>query len=260
MRPFLLLFFLFFVEAFPCYASEVFWGKTGHRVVGEVAERHLTRRARKAIEKLLDGESLALVSNYADDIKSDPEYKKYSPWHYVNFPYGKKYGEESPSTSGDLITGIEKCISVLEDEESSEEDKAFYLRLLVHFIGDLHQPLHVGRAEDRGGNDIEVSWFGDDSNLHRVWDSDMIDSFGMSYTEISVNLPRITKKQRRSIQSGSYMDWAYESQELSKTVYGSAQMGEKLGYRYMYDNFGMAKLQLQKGGLRLAKLLNDIFG
>ena len=98
---------------------------------------NLSRRARKAITDLLGGESLAEVANYADEIKSDPRYRKYSPWHYVNFAPGKTYSEDPPNPDGDLIMAIERCIAVLEDGESSREDRIFHLKLLIHFIGDL---------------------------------------------------------------------------------------------------------------------------
>ncbi|MDG3583784.1 MULTISPECIES: S1/P1 nuclease [Galbibacter] len=254
---YLLVFSLLFFQQLS--ANAPFWGKTGHRVVGEVAEQHLKNSTKRKIMKLLDGQSLALVSNYGDDIKSDPKYKEYSAWHYVNFPFDKAYGEETPSEYGDIIIGIDKCIAVLKDDNAKKEDKVFYLKLLVHFMGDLHQPLHVGRGEDKGGNDIQVRWFNEGSNLHRVWDSDMIDFYGMSYTELANNLPVYSKTQEKSIAEGSILDWVEESQELAKKVYASANTGEKLGYRYMYDYFDTVRAQLEKGGLRLAKVLNDIF-
>ncbi len=236
------------------------WGKTGHRATGQIAEAHLTKKAKRSIALLLNGQSLALVSTFADEIKSDKHYKEYSPWHYVNFSFGKKYGEEAPSEFGDLVQGIEKCITILKDDKSSIDDKQFYLKMLVHFIGDLHQPLHVGRGEDKGGNDIQVQWFRDGSNLHRVWDSNMIDYYGMSYTELSFNKDKLSKNQISAIESGNILDWVHESQALAKKVYASANTGEKLGYTYMYYNFPIVRTQLQKGGIRLATILNDIFG
>ncbi len=253
-----LIIFFILVSQFS-YSNSMYWGKTGHRVVGEVAEVYLGRKAKKEIKKLLDGQSLALASTYADEIKSDERFRGFSPWHYVNFSFDKKYGEETPSEFGDLITGIEKCIEVLKSETSTKNDKTFYLKLLIHFFGDLHQPLHVGRGEDKGGNDIQVQWFRNGSNLHRVWDSNMIDNFGMSYTELSSNLPSLTKTQRKQMQEGTLLDWVYESQTLAKKVYSSVNVGEKLSYNYMYDHFGTVKEQLLKGGVRLAKILNEIY-
>lgn len=241
------------------FSNAVVWGPTGHRVVGKVAQEALSGRAKKQIKKLLKGKSLAFVSTFADEIKSDNRYREYGPWHYVNIEPDKKYGEDTVSKDGDLVKGIEKCILVLKDKKATEEEKAFYLKLLVHFIGDLHQPLHVGRKEDKGGNDIQVRWFGKGSNLHRVWDSDMIESYGMSFTELSNNLPPLSRREKKALQEGTVPDWIHESQQLAAKIYASAEKGDKLGYRYMYDYFDMAEQQLQKGGLRLAKVLNELF-
>ncbi len=235
------------------------WGKTGHRVTGEIAENYLTPEAKKQIDSLLNGQGLAFVSVYGDDIKSDDRYKKYGPWHYVNYPFDKKYGDEKPSKHGDLIQGITTCVQVLKSTKATHEEKVFYLKMLVHLVGDLHQPLHVGRGEDKGGNDIQVRWFREGSNLHRVWDSDMIDYYGMSYTELAANADRLAPIAVKTLQEGTIIDWVEETRALAKKVYASAEIGQKIGYSYMYQQFPIVRKQLQKGGIRLAKLLNDIF-
>lgn len=251
--------FLLFLLVQISFANDMVWSKTGHRVVGDVAQEYLTRRARKAIDKLLNGQSLAAVANYGDEIKADKKYKEFSALHYVNFPADKAYKDVEPSKYGDLVTGINKCIEVLKDPTSSAEDKTFYLKFLVHLIGDLHQPMHIGRAEDKGGNDIQVQWFGRGSNLHRVWDSNMIDDYGMSFTELSDALPKLSKEELKQLQAGTIYDWIEETQEITNEVYDSVEVGEKLGYQYGYKWWGTVENQLLKGGVRLAAVLNDIF-
>jgi len=236
------------------------WGPTGHRTTGVIAEKYLTKKAKRHIDDLLKGQSLAFVSTFGDDIKSDRKYDKFYTWHYVNFPFDTKYENSDKNPKGDVITGIDYCIHVLKNKNASIEDQIFYLKLLVHLIGDMHQPLHVGRAEDKGGNDIQVRWFNKGTNLHRVWDSDMIEGFNMSYTELAANADNLSKQQVKSIQNGSVLDWVYESQKLAVKTYNSAKIGEKLGYRYAYDHFSTVRSQLQKAGIRLAKVLNDIYG
>lgn len=236
------------------------WGKTGHRTTGAIAEQYLSKKARKAIEKLLDGESLALVSTFADDIKSDTLYRKYGPKHYVNIPFDSTYEEHPKSERGDIIEAIDTCIATLKSKTATKEEKAFQLRMLVHFIGDLHQPLHTGLSEDKGGNDFQVQWFRDGTNLHRVWDSQMIDSYGMSYSELAVNMPKLSKKERKAMGSGTHRDWLEDSRVLVKDIYANTKKGEKLSYRYMYDYFDKLRGQLQKGGVRLAALLNEVLG
>lgn len=256
LRFSLLLFLSIQIAAFP---NSEEWGQTGHRVVGEVASNHLSKKAKREIDQLLNGLSLAVVSTYADEIKSDRNFNEYRPWHYVNIPFDKNYSDINPKEEGDIIQGIEKCISVLKDDSASRDEKVFHLKLLVHFMGDLHQPMHLGLEEDKGGNDFQVRWFNEGTNLHRVWDSNMIDSYQMTYSELAGNLPRLSKKQVIEIQNGNLLDWVLKERELTKKIYQSAEVGQKLGYRYMYDHFETVKVQLQKGGLRLAKILNELF-
>lgn len=241
-------------------ATEPFWSATGHRVVGEVASHHLSRKARKAVARLLDGHSLAEVSTYGDDIKSDILYRRFSVWHYVNIPPDRRYSESEHYKGGDLVTGIEHCISVLKDKNAPREEQAFYLKMLIHFIGDLHQPLHVGRQEDKGGNDIQLRWFDQGSNLHRLWDSNLIESYGMSYTELAANLPRWSRTRVREAQQGGLLAWVDENQDLVNRVYASVESGDKLSYRYRYEWWDTVEQQLLLGGLRLAAVLNALYG
>ena len=237
----------------------VFWGKNGHRATGKIAEKHLTRRAKKNIDKLLKGQSLAFVSTYADEIKSDRSFNKYYSWHYVNMDLDQSYQEAEKNPQGDLVTGIAECIKVLKDEKSTDDDKAFHLKLLVHFIGDLHQPMHIGQKEDKGGNTVQVQWFGSGTNLHSVWDSKMIDDWEMSYLELADNAADLSEEKIEAIEKGTVIEWVDEVHVLTKEVYNSVKVGENLRYRYSYNHFGTVRKQLQKGGIRLAKVLNDIF-
>jgi len=254
-----LLLFIFLSVTISWANTPPIWSETGHRAIGDIAQANLNRKTKKAISKILDGRNLASVSNFGDEIKADTMYRKFSAWHYVNIPPGKKYADIKPNKYGDLIVGIETCISIIKDETSSKSDKAFYLKMLVHLIGDLHQPMHAGRFEDKGGNDIQVQWFGAGSNLHKVWDRNLIDRHGMSYSELANSLPKLSAKQKEAIQEGNVLLWVEESQGIANQLYDSVENGEKLYYRYGYKWWPTVENQLQKGGLRLAKVLNDLF-
>jgi hypothetical protein len=237
-----------------------YWGDTGHRVIGYIADKHLSKKARRMVKQILGNESLAMSSTWADFIKSDSILNaQTSAWHYVNIPDGQTYEQMQKSPQGDVIEATDRMIRDLKDPNLSIEKKRFALRFLVHLIGDLHQPLHTGRAEDLGGNRIRVRWFGRDSNLHRVWDSDLIDHLNLSYTELAeaINFP--TQEQIRQWQSTDHRTWVEESRILAQKVYDSAKNNDNLGYRYAYDFDEDLKLKLLQGGVRLAGLLNKIF-
>jgi len=237
--------------------NNVVWGKIGHRVVGKIAETVITEKTKDEINKILDGESIAMVSTWADEKRSDPKFDKYGIWHYVNMPLDKSYSEAN-HTQENIVTVIKKSTELLKSDSLSKEEKKFYLKFLIHLIGDIHQPLHVGRAEDRGGNDIKVNFFDNKSNLHSVWDSDMINNYRISYTEFSNHLININENNEKLI-IGDVEAWANESQELVKDIYSTVKSGDRLGYEYIYLNFPIVKQRLYQGGIRLGRLLNEIF-
>ena len=255
---FLFVFIVFFICSYNANSS-LRWSETGHRTVGKIAEKYLKSSTKRKIKKLLKGQSLAFVSTYADDIKSDKRYNDFYTWHYVNMPLDSNYEDSEKNPKGDLATGIAYCKKIIADENSSDVDKAFYLKLLIHFIGDLHQPMHVGLAEDRGGNDFKLQWFFKDTNLHRVWDKEMINSYNMSYFELAENADVLSKKQIKAIQKGTIIDWINETHVLTNKIYDTVKEGDNLRYRYSYDHFKTVRSQLQIAGIRLAKVLNELF-
>ena len=245
------------------FFSLVNWGSTGHRVVAEVASNYLTNNSKDKIEKILDGETIVHASMYADDIKSDKRYSEYYDWHFINMELEENYGDTVPSKKGDVYIAINRCLDILESDSVSDSDKTFYLKLLIHFVGDLHQPLHIGRYDDRGANRIYVKWFGRNSNLHRVWDSEMINSHNMSYTELAKNLPNwdflVNTKESKAFERSDILDWVNEIHEYTNDIYNDVSIDDKLGYEYQYKNFDTVRELLLLGGLRLAKILNYLF-
>ena len=254
----LILMFLFFGDK--AYAADD-WGKTGHRVIGQIAQDNLTPEALIAVTDLLDGETLATVSTWADEIRSNPDYDYYKIWHYVNLPLDKKY-QEVEHTQENVVIAIQKCISVLKDNSVGREERVFHLKFLVHLVGDIHQPLHVGRKEDYGGSTIRLKFKGrkaeeTNTNLHVLWDTNMIDDFKMSYTELSDYLQSY---QKVDFPQGNAVCWANESQQLVKKVYSEVEVGDYLSYPYLYNNFYIVKDRLFQAGIRLANLINSIYG
>lgn len=234
------------------------WGPTGHRVTGWIAEKYLNKKARAAVEKLLDRQSLAMASTWMDEIKSDSAFDYMTDWHWVTIPFGETYEQSAKNPNGDIIQTIERSIAGLKSKKLSGEEQARHIRILIHLIGDVHQPLHVGGRNDRGGNEIKVMWFRSDSNLHRVWDSDMIDDTKLSYSELAQSLDKPSDIELKSWQKSSVRDWARESQSYEKQVYDIGN--GRLGYRYAYLYWHIVRHRLLQAGVRLAGVLNEIYG
>lgn len=258
MIKILSLLIIFSLGSVPTSLETLRWGQTGHRTVGLIAEQHLSAKAAEQVKRILGQDSMAEVSNWMDDIKSDRAYDYMSPWHYVTILKGHTYETSQKAPEGDIIWAIEKVVSELKEGGLSPEQERENLKILIHLVGDLHQPLHVGDRDDRGGNSVRLQWFSDNSNLHRVWDSDMINQKQLSFTELAqfVNQPR--QAQIAEWQSGTVTDWAHEAQTLFERVYDLPD-NKRLGYEYTYKNWSTVETQLAKAGIRLAGLLNQIF-
>lgn len=238
--------------------SATFWGQTGHRIVGDIASDYLNPKARKAVDRVLGSTSMAIGSTWMDRIKSDPAYDHTHDWHWVTIPDGMTYEETEKNPDGDLINALRTIIRELKSGSLSAKEETKKLKMLIHLVGDIHQPLHVGTGKDRGGNGTKVEWFYEDSNLHRVWDSEIIDDTKLSYTEFSTAINHPTKKQIKKWQESKVLDWAYESMELRDQVY-DLPADHEIGYRYQYENRDLLDRRLLMAGVRLAGVLNEIY-
>lgn len=242
------------------------WGQNGHRIVGEIANGHLTKTTQKAIQPLLGGDLLAEVGTWADEMRSAPDafwQKESTRWHYINVANPAEFKAEHyhhPHTKDevkDIYGGILHCVAKLKDTETSLADRQFYFRFLVHLIGDIHQPMHAGQAEDRGGNNIALTFFGEPTNLHSLWDTQLLESQNLSFTEFARFIDTQDKRLIKEILTGSPADWLSESMRLSETIYRTT--GTQLSYAYVYQNLPIAQQRLQQAGIRLAGLLNGIY-
>ena len=239
------------------------WGLLGHRIIGQIADSYLSRDARKAIRQILGNESVAMGSNWADYIKSDPNYNYLSSWHYINIPPGKTREQVDALLATDstsIYARIHFLSNELKNKNLPHDKQVMYLRLLIHFVEDLHQPLHVGRPDDQGGNKVKVTWMSTPTNLHSLWDSQLINFQQLSYTEYAAALNFTTKTQRREWNKESIADWLWNSYQLAETIYGDIKEPEqKLSYDYNFKYIEILNGQLLKGGVHLAALLNEIF-
>jgi hypothetical protein len=240
------------------------WGLEGHRVIGQIADSYLNKKAKKEISKILGSESIAMASNWADFIKSDTTYSYLSRWHYINLKAGLTADEVQAYLDQDTVTNVYTKINFLTAELKKKDlslaNSLFYLRVLIHLVGDIHQPLHAGRPHDLGGNKIRVLWFNDPKNLHQVWDDQLVLFQQLSYTEYSAAINHVSREQIMEWQNEPVSKWVYQSYQIAEKIYSDImQPDQKLEYKYNYKYLGILNQQLLKGGVHLAGLLNYIF-
>jgi hypothetical protein len=241
------------------------WGVEGHRVVGQVADSYLGKKARKEISRILGTESLAMAANWGDFVKSDPAYNYLYNWHFINFRGGASAEEFQAyldhDTATDIFTKMNFLIAELKRKELDAQKRVFYLKMLIHLVGDAHQPLHAGRPEDLGGNKVHVTWFNEPKNLHQVWDDQLVVFQQLSYTEYSAAINFTTEAERNEWQQDPPGKWLVESYQLAEKIYADIKApDQKLDYKYNYNYVSTLNRQLLKGGVRLAGILNSIFG
>jgi hypothetical protein len=249
------------------------WGKTGHRVVAAIADTQLSGLARAHVAQILGpGESLDEAANWPDEMRSAPEpfwQKTATPWHYVTLN-GIIYDHAPPE--GDALEALNRFSKTLKDPNATLADKQLALRFIVHLVGDLHQPLHVGKCCDKGGNDVKVTWFGKPTNLHAVWDSQIVDEEQLSFTELAAKLERhISPEDVVKWWDINPRDWISESAEIRDTVYprhgtppvkgakGKDKKVPELSYSYVYKFTPVMERRLSQAGVRLAAYLNALF-
>lgn len=239
-----------------CFA----WGQIGHDTTSSIAERHLTKKAKKKISKILDGKSIVYWSNWLDNACHHPEYAYAATWHYKNIEEGQNYEEVPPFESGDIVTALNEQIGKLKSHNLSKEEEALALKMLIHFFGDIHQPMHFGRKVDLGGNKVKVKFFKADTNLHHVWDEELVESgHKWTYDEWTDQLDRLSKDQIWQLCQGDIDDWAQETFAITKKIYEATPEGTNISYDYVAEWTPTVEQQFVRGGIRLAYILNEIY-
>ncbi|MES2278576.1 MAG: S1/P1 nuclease [Bacteroidota bacterium] len=239
------------------------WGTNGHRISGEIAYSYLTPKAKLAIKQILGNESVAMASNWADFIKSDDNYKYLYNWHFVDFDKAMTQAEMNDylakDTEVDAYTKLNFLIAELKKPGTTKENKLLYLRMLIHVVEDVHQPMHTAHKDDKGGNDFKVNWFSKPTNMHSIWDTELINFQELSYTEYATAINHTTAAQVAEWQKAPISTWLYESNQLAEKIYTDTKAGETLNYKYNFTHLDILNQQLLKGGVRLAGVLNEIF-
>ena len=260
------------------------WSEMGHRLTCDVAEVHLVSSVKKKIQSLMEtlpdeqrnqlfeGEALEFsdLCVWTDKVRPLPAYRSVSSWHYINFDRDQLTVDYDRCVAGCILTAIQTHLYLLAQPEVEGWTKLQALMFLSHWIGDLHQPLHVSFADDLGGNRVKVKGYENCSNLHGVWDDCLIEETQLSRAELKAQLLNAVGSFSQS--SGSILKWATESAELAihprtqycrQTEAGCLPWATRvyvLDSDYQAKNWPVAKERIAQGGYRLAGLLNAALG
>lgn len=232
----------------------------GHRIIADIAYQNLTKKAKKQCDKVLGVHGIIYQATWADEVRSDKKYDYSYKWHYQNL--------KDSMTSADLKTLLENptsegehlfyAINLMKDRLKKDANDAEALKFLVHFVGDLHQPMHLGRADDLGGNKVTMNWFGKNTNIHAVWDGQITDSKNMSYSEFSAYLQDKFNPRKAEFQKFSVLQSVEASYAIRSAIYGYDKSNTN-NYHYVYRFANDLDEMLYRGGIQLANILNDIY-
>lgn len=249
--------FILFLYCLPCFG----WGSKGHEVIANIAEAHLSKRAKKEVRRLLEGHAPAYYSVWMDEIRSDSTYAYTYTWHYANVDKGEIYETQDKQPGGDVVTAVTLSVNQLKNRNQPDSVRSMYLKFLIHLAGDMHCPMHAGRAGDRGGNDYPVIWKKEKTNLHRLWDDLLITgakNWGSLEWATYINMD-MSKNRQKAIKAGTPLDWFNETVALADGIYENTPKDEEVPQTYVRKYTPVIEEQFIKAGYRLAGLLNSLF-
>lgn len=229
------------------------WGREGHTIVADIAARYMKPETRLQVQAVLGTTSFAEAASWMDDRRDDHQYDYMKPWHYVNVEKGGVY---SPGPQPDVVSKLKDCYALLKAGRADAEATRTALLVLFHLAGDVHQPLHAGYGSDKGGNTMQVQYHGSGTNLHRIWDTELIRSQDITLADCLKLGSTLDKTALRGIRKVDPLAWMVESRTLLPEVYGFS--GHKLDDAYAARCKPLAERQLLYAGIRLAAMLDEV--
>ena len=232
----------------------------GHRIVADIAYQNLTEKARTQLDNILGKHGIIYAATWADEIRSDRKYAYSYQWHYQDLDDNMtseaiKTLMDNPKAEGEhLFFALDTLTTRLKKNKNDVEA----LKFLIHFVGDLHQPLHIGRKDDKGGNSVEYNWFGKKINLHSLWDNYLIDNKMMSYTEYSQYLLDKFEPRKAEFKKHNLLQSVEASYAVRNLIYGY-DYSDTSNYHYAYRFTDSLDEMLYRGGIQLANVLNEIY-
>lgn len=239
------------------------WGPDGHRIVADIALQRLSPAAADETRRLLGGQNINEVASWADAVRS--QRPNTAPWHYIDIEITDTSYVPSRDCKENacVIWAVESQLAVLADRTKGDSLRAEALKFVVHFVGDLHQPLHAGERADKGGNDVKLTFQGKLSNLHAVWDSGILLSFGQTDAEIVHQLDADIARRSdiKTLSGGTVTQWVMESHDIARdVVYKNLPNSLEINQAYVDAARPVIYERLLRGGIRLAAMLDRALG
>ena len=230
------------------------WGKEGHALVAEVAFKYMDRKTKKIVLEYLDGMTIEDAANWMDDVKKDHSYDYMNAYHYVNFDKGAPVEEKE---GANIIYQLDTTIKELQNKNNlSKAAINSKIKILFHLMGDLHQPLHVGYGDDKGGNTMQINYNFKGTNLHALWDFGIIESKNISLPDC-LKARQYSKNEIKALQEINVVNWAKDSRSYLAAIYNTG--GNKITEEYADSSVPVIENQILKAGIRLAGVLNEVF-
>jgi len=240
-----------FVAIFAFPLTAMAWGPSGQAITVKIAEAFLTKSAAQKLSAITGGRPLSEFASWADMARNTPEWSQSSTWHYVNMD--KSLWDQQPQ---DILQALEYVETELSGPNSNEE-KLIWVKFIIHFVGDLHQPLHSAKSSDRGGNSVTVRFKGRKTNLHALWDGALLQTTGLGVEEYSQKLIQMRMGQELLSKKFDPLEVVSENSELLDFIYSF--QGTDIDQTYATQALELTDKRLWAGGLRLASLLNELF-
>jgi hypothetical protein len=232
------------------------WGAEGHKITADIAQKNLRPGIEATVMTYLDTCSFEEASVWMDDVRGNHSYDYMKTWHYVNIEKDSVYKK---SATGDVVSVLDSVIAELKNYKLlTKEAVARDIKIVFHLCGDLAQPLHTGYATDKGGNNIKLTLNGKNTNLHRVWDTDIIVEEKITTDVCTTELAKWGKRQCKKVRRINPKLWMYDSRTYLAQAYD--YQGTEITTAYLEKNKPVVIQQLIKGGLRIAEVLNTVFG
>jgi len=224
-------------------------------MVAKIAKAYVSKAVLDSVNKYLGDMTWENAASWMDELRSDKSYDYMKPWHYINIEKDKTYVKSSEEN---VVNELGLAFDRLKDSKKETNEKiSFDIKVILHLVGDLHMPLHVGYGEDKGGNTIKVDFFGKEMGLHQVWDYGMIEKKKSFSKDMDKLMKKLTKTDIEKIQSGDIVSWMNEGRALLPQIYDFHD--NKITKVYMKKNMPVIEKQILHAGLRLAWMLNKIF-